>query len=110
MSLPSMVILPSTRQLGIVSFMRLMQRRNVDLPQPDGPMKAMTPLSGISTFTSFKRVLLAVVDVDAARDDLGRAGMAGVRRLAGEGALRNWHVHGRISVRDHQRRSNFLRR
>ena len=53
MSWPSIVILPVTRQLGIVSFMRLMQRRNVDLPQPDGPMKAITARSGMSTITSF---------------------------------------------------------
>jgi hypothetical protein len=26
----------------MVSFMRLRQRRKVDLPQPDGPMKAVT--------------------------------------------------------------------
>ena len=54
MSCLSISILPVTRQLGMVSFMRLMQRRNVDLPQPDGPMKAITPLSGMSTFTSFR--------------------------------------------------------
>ena len=53
MSSPSIMILPVTRQLGMVSFIRLMQRRNVDLPQPDGPMKAITPLSGMSTFTCF---------------------------------------------------------
>ena len=47
-----MAILPVTRQTGMVSFMRLMQRRNVDLPHPDGPMKLITPRSGISTDTS----------------------------------------------------------
>ena len=57
MSAPSISILPVTRQLGMVSFMRLMQRRKVDLPQPDGPMKAITPLSGMSTFTSFSACL-----------------------------------------------------
>ena len=31
--------------------MRLMQRRNVDLPQPDGPMKAVTWFFGMSTET-----------------------------------------------------------
>ncbi len=39
--------------MEIVSFMRLMQRRKVDLPQPEGPMKAITPFSGTSTDTSF---------------------------------------------------------
>ena len=57
MSALSISILPVTRQLGMVSFMRLMQRRKVDLPQPDGPMKAITPLSGTSTFTSFSACL-----------------------------------------------------
>jgi hypothetical protein len=36
----------------MVSFMRLMQRRKVDLPQPDGPMKAVTDLAGMSMLTS----------------------------------------------------------
>ena len=31
-----------TRAPGMVSFIRLRQRRKVDLPQPDGPMKAVT--------------------------------------------------------------------
>ena len=43
---------PVTRALSIVSFIRLMQRRKVDLPQPDGPMKAVTVLSAMSTDTS----------------------------------------------------------
>ena len=33
---------PSTRAPGTMSFMRLSERRNVDLPQPDGPMSAVT--------------------------------------------------------------------
>ena len=57
MSCSSISILPVTRQLGMVSFMRLMQRRNVDLPQPDGPMKAITARSGMSTLTSFSACL-----------------------------------------------------
>ena len=48
MLLPSSVMSPVTRQVGIVSFMRLMARRKVDLPQPDGPMKAETARSGMS--------------------------------------------------------------
>ena len=48
MSLPSISILPVTRQDGMVSFIRLMARRKVDLPQPDGPMKAETARSGMS--------------------------------------------------------------
>ena len=42
MSLPSSRMEPTTRALGIVSFMRFRQRRNVDLPQPEGPIIAST--------------------------------------------------------------------
>src|SRR3546814_17277750 len=38
----SSVISPSTRALATVSFIRFKERRKVDLPQPDGPMKAVT--------------------------------------------------------------------
>ena len=48
MSSPSSLILPPTLQPSIVSFMRLMQRRNVDLPQPEGPMNEVTARSGMS--------------------------------------------------------------
>jgi len=57
MSSLSMMILPVTRAIGIVSFMRLMQRRNVDLPQPDGPMNAITERSGMLTVTSWSACL-----------------------------------------------------
>ena len=39
---------PSTRVPGMMSFMRLSVRRNVLLPQPDGPMNAVTTLARIS--------------------------------------------------------------
>src|SRR5215472_7731548 len=42
MSRPSKRISPSTRAVGTVSCIRLMQRSSVDLPQPDGPMMATT--------------------------------------------------------------------
>ena len=32
--------------------MRLKQRRNVDLPQPEGPISAVTPCSATSSDTS----------------------------------------------------------
>ncbi len=41
-SSPSSSTLPSTRPPGVTSCMRLRVRRKVDLPQPDGPMKAVT--------------------------------------------------------------------
>ena len=41
MSMPSSRTLPSTRALAITSCIRLSERRNVLLPQPDGPMIAV---------------------------------------------------------------------
>ena len=56
--------MPVTRAIGIVSFMRLRQRRKVDLPQPDGPMKADNrPVWDVDA-TSLDRLLLAVEHVD----------------------------------------------
>jgi len=48
MSSPSRRIRPSTRVWGTVSWSRLMHRMSVDLPQPEGPMMALTWRSGKS--------------------------------------------------------------
>ena len=45
---PSKRMSPSMRTPSIRSFSRLMQRSSVDLPQPEGPMKAVICFSGIS--------------------------------------------------------------
>ena len=42
MSLPSMRTSPETLAPGMTSCMRLRVRSTVDLPQPEGPMKAVT--------------------------------------------------------------------
>ena len=42
------VIVPDTCDSGMMSFIRLIERMNVDLPQPEGPMKAVTCLFGMS--------------------------------------------------------------
>src|SRR5579884_620483 len=52
MSRPANRTSPSTRAPGTVSCMRLRQRRSVDLPQPDGPMIAVTSPDGTSNPTS----------------------------------------------------------
>src|SRR5437764_15006506 len=52
MSSPSSMIFPSTRAPGTTSCMRLMARRNVDLPQPDGPIMAVTCLGSMVMLTS----------------------------------------------------------
>ena len=41
-SLSSSMTWPSTRPPGTTSCIRFRVRRNVDLPQPEGPMKAVT--------------------------------------------------------------------
>src|SRR5262249_37362658 len=50
---PSSRISPSTRAPGTRSFIRLKQRRIVLLPQPDGPMHAVTALGWIFRLTSW---------------------------------------------------------
>src|SRR3974377_852888 len=45
---------PSIRAEGTKSCIRLMARRNVDLPQPLGPIIAVTALPGISTETRLR--------------------------------------------------------
>ena len=42
---------PVTLQPGMRSFMRLMQRRNVDFPQPEGPINAVTERGIMSSAT-----------------------------------------------------------
>ncbi len=42
MSSSSSAMRPMTRQPSMVSFMRLSERRKVDLPQPEGPMSEVT--------------------------------------------------------------------
>jgi hypothetical protein len=44
-SSPSSMILPSARAPGISSCMRLIHRTTVDLPEPDGPIIAVTWLA-----------------------------------------------------------------
>ena len=39
---------------GVISCIRFRQRRKVDLPQPDGPMMAVTESAGTSRDTFFR--------------------------------------------------------
>ena len=52
MSSPSSSTLPSTRAPGITSCIRFSDRSTVDLPQPDGPMNAVTLRGGTERLTS----------------------------------------------------------
>src|SRR3954451_11667104 len=52
MSWPSSRTWPDTRAPGTTSCSRFSERRNVDLPQPDGPMSAVTSLGSTVMLTS----------------------------------------------------------
>ena len=47
-----MATLPSTRAPGSTSCIRLSERRNVDFPQPEGPISAVTLRGSMETVTS----------------------------------------------------------
>ena len=51
-SRPLSSIVPSTRPPGMTSCIRLSVRRKVDLPHPDGPMKAVTDRDSMVIETS----------------------------------------------------------
>jgi hypothetical protein len=51
MSSPSNCTVPSTRAPGATSCMRFSDRSTVDLPQPDGPMNAVTLRGGTESET-----------------------------------------------------------
>ena len=72
---------PSACAPGISSCMRLMQRTSVDLPQPDGPIIAVTWFGGVLEGHALDGVVVAVVGVDVAQADAGRVDL-GRRRLA----------------------------
>src|SRR5947209_7184656 len=57
MSSPSSRMSPPWRVPSIRSFMRLRARRNVDLPQPDGPIRATTERSGMFSEMSCRACL-----------------------------------------------------
>jgi hypothetical protein len=77
---------PVTRQFGMVSFMRLIDRRKVDLPQPDG-----TDQGGDGFFRHVERdveqgLLVAIEDRDLA--GAGRVAVAVSMRREGIGSIR----------------------
>ena len=47
--------------------MRLKKRSSVDLPQPDGPMKAVTRCGAEREIDVLQRVVLAVIEIEVAR-------------------------------------------
>src|SRR5580658_293173 len=81
MFLPSRRISPSRRELRTVSCMRSSVRKRVDLPQPDGPMRAVTLLLATPRLMS-KRVCLAPYQKLTLEMVIRKAAGAVVSRLA----------------------------
>ena len=71
------VMLPAYRVSGCRSCMRLKQRRNVLLPQPDGPISAVTWFSGI-----VRLMFLSAWFVPYQKSSLSATALAGVARAA----------------------------
>ncbi len=69
------------RVLGISSFMRLRQRSSVLLPQPEGPMKAVTSLGRICSEMSFSASLSPYQKYRLRTSILGRTRAASLSRL-----------------------------
>ena len=61
------------------SFSRLIERRKVDLPQPDGPMIAVTALRSMAKFEVLERLARPVGEAEAADVHRRRAALAGRR-------------------------------
>src|SRR5688572_26976838 len=86
MSAPSRSTRPVARAPGIVSCMRFRHRKNVDLPQPDGPMTAVTLRSGIASVTSLMACTApkyALSSCVPRRDFAARATSGASRRVTG---------------------------
>ena len=58
------------RTLSMRSFMRFNARRKVDLPQPEGPIKAVTRLARMSRFDVVQSVLGTVMQIEVPRRQL----------------------------------------
>src|SRR6187402_2301108 len=71
MSLPSIETVPSTRQPSIRSFIRFRHRRKVDLPHPDGPIRARTAFSGTVSSTSQRACLVVYQKLTFEQANLG---------------------------------------
>jgi hypothetical protein len=76
--------------------MRLNTRSSVDLPQPEGPISAVTRFSGNLQIDALQRMELVVVEVQAASGELDRR-----RRDAGalgSGKVEAGVIHGGRTV------------
>ena len=86
MSMPSSLTLPSTRAFGMTSCIRLSERRNVLLPQPDGPMIAVMACGWMVEADVADGPEGAVVDVEALDvEPAGASQPPGPARLAASG-------------------------
>jgi hypothetical protein len=70
-SVPLSRMLPVTRAPSTRSFIRLRQRRKVDLPQPDGPIRAVTCRRGKAMLRLCRASELAIIEVEIFHFDDG---------------------------------------
>src|SRR5512142_2007311 len=85
---PSNRTTPSTWAPGTVSCIRLRQRRSVDLPQPDGPMMAVTcPLPTLNETSRTALTAPNVAESDSVAMDAG--GPASVSIVVAIGTTRS---------------------
>ena len=77
--------------------MRLKMRSSVDLPQPDGPMSAVTCFSGDVDADALQRLEAAVVEVEVARGRACGGAGAAVRRCGQLRTSRHGEWRGGIS-------------
>ena len=87
---PSTRMSPSWRTPGIRSLSRLIDRRKVDLPQPDGPMMAVTAFRSIAEGQIAQDLAAAVGEAEVADVDRRRAALLGLGR--GRPRRRAWPV------------------
>src|SRR2546423_10039863 len=102
MSCPSSGPRPSTRAVGTVSCIRFRQRRKVDLPQPEGPMMAVTERSARSTDTwrtAWTAPKYAFSSATAMRT-VDEAGAAAVPSVAGAEAAPRRDTRGKADDED----------
>src|SRR5688572_29899601 len=73
--------LPECRAPGIVSFIRLIERRNVDFPQPDGPISAVIERGDIARSMSYSACFFPYQNEKARASTAGASELGAVTRI-----------------------------
>src|SRR5262245_51123718 len=111
---PSRNTLPSTRAFGASSCMRFSVRRNVDFPQPDGPIRADTVLVAKASVTSrtpvvrpyqavtFSTAMRGGSSVTGGTNGVALTAGGGGTRMSGIGPLGAGHDPGQRAEHEHE--------